>query len=51
MSIKELIVIITVLVILSIAIFSMIRMKKKGAKCIGCPSCSQQHCASRNKLN
>ncbi len=41
MILKEMIVIITVLIILSYAIFSIIKMKKKGTKCIGCPSCSQ----------
>ena len=38
MNIKDLIVVFIVAVVLGLAVFYIIRQKKKGVKCIGCPS-------------
>ncbi len=43
---KEVIVIIAVVLILVLAIFYVVKMKKKGVKCIGCPQAG--NCSSKN---
>lgn len=44
---KDLIISIIILLILGLAITYIVRQKKKGVKCIGCPS--GKECPNRNK--
>lgn len=40
------------LIILSLAAFYIVRAKKRGQKCIGCPygkNCSSKNCSGQNK--
>ncbi len=46
---KDIIAIIIILVILGLALTYIIRQKKKGVKCIGCPS--GKTCASKKSVN
>ena len=46
MTLGEKIALIVTIVIIALAIFYIIRSKKKGRKCIGCPYCSE---CSKNK--
>lgn len=48
MNFKEVIIILTIFIILSLAIASIFKMKKKGGKCIGC---AQAGCCSNTKIN
>ncbi len=47
MSFNEIVIMIVIAMILGIAITSMIKMKKKGVKCIGCPHCTN-HCKEQS---
>lgn len=44
---KDIIITVIILIILGLAITYIIRQKKKGVKCIGCPSSGE--CPNKNK--